>query len=390
MGPPVLRIWRLLAIPLRIIGPALGATCALIAPGPVSAQDTEAAFRDHPFLLFDEADSRTADVSLGDLDGDGDLDVATANGRHWPQQDWLFLNAGNGRLLEAVPLGEVRSTSYTIRLGDLDADGDLDAVVVRDTLPALVYFNDGKARFTLHSAVPDSAIPSRSASLLDLDGDGVLDLVVAARRGVDPVHYGLGGGAFAQPVGLPDEGFGSTGLAPADLDGDGDTDLVLARRDGAASVVCVNQGGRAFQPRPLAGSKGDHRKAVTDDFDGDGRPDIVLVSTKGPHKLYLQKSDGSFGSPRLFGEGGAGIQSIAAADLHGDGDIDLVAGVDGANLVLRNAGDGRFAAEELPGDPADTYGVAVGDMNGDGLPDIVFANSDAPNAILLGVAPAGD
>ena len=65
--------------------------------------------------------------------------------------------------------------------------------------------------------------------------------------------------------------------------------------------------------------------------------------------------------------------------------MDLVAGADGENLVYRNDGSGRFVREALPGLNADTYGVALGDMNGDGRLDIVFANSDASNQILLGL-----
>ena len=137
---------------------------------PISAQD--ATYRDHPFLIFDEEDSRTADVALADLDGDGDLDVAAANGRHWPQQDWIFFNEGGGRLLEAAPLGARRSASYTIRLGDLDRDGDIDAVVVRDLLPAQVFLNDGSGAFSHSGDIQDSAAPARSGTLADLNGDG--------------------------------------------------------------------------------------------------------------------------------------------------------------------------------------------------------------------------
>ena len=174
---------------------------------PISAQD--ATYRDHPFLIFDEEDSRTADVALADLDGDGDLDVAAANGRHWPQQDWIFFNEGGGRLLEAAPLGARRSASYTIRLGDLDRDGDIDAVVVRDLLPAQVFLNDGSGAFSHSGDIQDSAAPARSGTLADLNGDGMLDLVIATRRKPDRIHFGMGGGSFGGPVALPDKGYGS-------------------------------------------------------------------------------------------------------------------------------------------------------------------------------------
>lgn len=350
---------------------------------PTAAQD--ATYRDHPFLIFDEEDSRTADVALADLDGDGDLDVAAANGRHWPQQDWIFFNEGGGRLLEAAPLGARRAASYTIRLGDLDSDGDIDAVVVRDLLPAQVFLNAGSGAFSHAGDIPDSAAPARSGTLADLNGDGMLDLVIATRRKPDRIHFGMCGGSFGGPVALPDKGYGSTGIVADDIDGDGDTDLIFARRDGVSSVIFVNRGKGDFTPVPLEGSEGDHRKPAVADFDGDGRKDVVLVSTGGEHVVYRQTDAVSFERAATFGQSGERIQAITAGDLDGDGDVDLVAGVDGENLVYRNDGSGRFVRETLPGLSADTYGVALGDMNGDGRLDVVFANSDAPNQVLLGL-----
>jgi len=74
--------------------------------------------------------------------------------------------------------------------------------------------------------------------------------------------------------------------------------------------------------------------------------------------------------------------SIARADLDRDGAMDLVIGTDGVNLALVNDGAGKFSAVPLAGGNPTTYGVAVGDMTGDGVADLVFANSGAPNVVV--------
>ncbi len=71
----------------------------------VSADNEVSGYRNHPFFLFDSEQSYTADIALADVDGDGDLDALTANGRHWAQQDFVFLNSGKGRILEAARVG---------------------------------------------------------------------------------------------------------------------------------------------------------------------------------------------------------------------------------------------------------------------------------------------
>ncbi len=322
-----------------------------------------------------------------DVDSDGDLDAIVANGRHWAQQDFVFLNIGNGKLLEALPLGSQKSASYTVQVGDLDGDGDVDAVVIRDMLPALSFANDGNGRYSLVGEVPESAGPARSAVLIDGDGDGALDLVAVTRRAPDRLYRGDGQGGFYKGTELPDKGFGSTGVAGGDVDSDGDVDLIIARRDGAASVVMLNDGKGTFHSVSLIGSEGDHRKVALADMNGDGRPDIVLVSTDKQHLLYKQDSKGEFKKPVRFGQKDEAVQALATGDIDEDGDNDLVAGADGPNILYVNDGTGQFARQIIPSE-ADTYGVALGDMNGDGLLDIVFANSGDANEVVMSRKPS--
>lgn len=151
---------------------------------PVSSPEPYDAYRIHPFLSFDTEDSLTADVALADLDNDGDLDVLAANGRHWAQQDFAFLNDGTGRLLEATRIGERLSASYVLCPADLDRDGDIDLVEGTETTNA-VYLNDGKAGFTRHSFGEDA--DTYGIAIGDMNGDGKPDLVFANSESANTV-----------------------------------------------------------------------------------------------------------------------------------------------------------------------------------------------------------
>ena len=91
-------------------------------------------------------DSSTS-VAFADLDGDGDLDLVVASGRHRPAENEIFLNNGSGRFMVTRALGEDRAASYEARLGDLDGDGDLDVVTGNDMTRNLVLLNSGTGHF---------------------------------------------------------------------------------------------------------------------------------------------------------------------------------------------------------------------------------------------------
>ena len=245
-----------------LIPPVLILVCSV-------AHAEDPVFQDNPFFVFDWQDNLTAGIELADVDGDGDLDALVANGRHWAQQDFVYINYGDGRLTEARRLGEDMGPSYIVKAGDCDRDGDVDAVVIRDRLPAQVFRNDGAGRFSYLADIENSAGNSRSAAIADLTNDGVPDLVIANRRGPETLFRGNADCWFDYAGVLPGDEGASTGISVGDLNDDGLPDLVLARRDGDQSAVMLNLGEGHFRALPIAETAGDHRTVAIADFDLD-------------------------------------------------------------------------------------------------------------------------
>ena len=125
-------------------------------------------------------DLRTADVALGDLDGDGDLDAFVANGGEVPYTNLIWINDGNARFVSSPQRFRFAHT-YDVELGDIDGDGDLDAVLAKGPSfgevddagdPNNVLFNDGHGRFTDSGQTIGAEMGSHSIALADVDGDG--------------------------------------------------------------------------------------------------------------------------------------------------------------------------------------------------------------------------
>jgi hypothetical protein len=375
---------------------AVAASVVLAACASGSSRRSERVAARAPALRFDrvlvleQTSDPSANVSLGDLDGDGDLDVVLAKGRHWPRATRVLLNDGKGGFPVARDLGDAPFRSYSATLVDIDADGDLDVVLSNDAPdPKLVFLNDGKGLFTRGSEYGSAAWPTRNASVADLDGDRLPDIIVANRSqnaaGANYVCLNRGPGRFDSTC-LSFSKEPATTITPADFNQDGFIDLAVPHRDGGQSYVYLNDGKAGFAKRiPFGPADAAIRVTVVADLNGDGRPDIVGIDERRGVWLYPQVQDGTFSAGIALETGKATPYALAVGDLNLDGKIDIVVGyVQAASTVFLSDGSGAFAPVPFGDEKGTTYGFAIGDVDRDGFPDIAVARSDAPNVIYFG------
>jgi hypothetical protein len=275
----------------------------------------DAARPTHPFQQYPV--SEVDGIDVGDVDGDGDLDLWLDGALHRQAADGALVPTG-------VPLGGAGAT----RLHDVDSDGDLDALVlpyIWSAGPPRLLHNDGHGNFTPApaSALPATTLLGGSLALGDIDGDGDDDVVVGSREPSlgGPARlqawHGDGAGTFTvAPGALPATPVAASRLVLADLDGDGDLDLVALL--------------------------GHH-------FVGPS-PDLLLCTND---------STGSFtdvSATHLPPVGQAAGNHLAVLDVDGDGDLDLSC----EGVVLHNDGSGSFSASTVPSR------LALVDLDGDG------------------------
>ena len=316
----------------------------------------------------------TANVALGDVDGDGDLDAIFANSNTAPEQVWK--NDGTGAFTQFATFGN--GDTYDVALGDLDGDGDLDAFAGNRLSDDTIWLNDGTGIFTLHDSV--SSDWTQDVALGDLDRDGDLDAILATNPGAFTVWLNDGTGDFSAHPTTPLIGTsGADAVTLGDIDGDGDLDA-LAAQGGGPERVWLNDGAGAFSPHATP-SFGDYSSLdiALGDLDGDADLDVVVAnSSSQPEAVWLNNGSGVFALHGSFGIGDS--RAVLLGDLDGDGDLDAVVGnADGNETIWLNDGTGTFAAHAaVPGIAGgDGWGLALGDLDGDGDLDAIAGDAGA-------------
>jgi hypothetical protein len=308
--------------------------------------------------------------------------------------------------LESYTLGAVGARSVAV--ADLNGDGHPDLVVANpcefnnqcDLGGVTVLLGNGDGSFQAPVTYSSGGYDPFSVAIGDVNGDGHPDLVVANwcqdqqcdgdYQGEVGVLLGNGDGTFQPPVSFSSGGMLATGIAVGDVNGDGFADLVVSNLYGTVTVFLSNGNGTFQSPISYSSGGVDAGSIAIADLNGDGRPDLVVGNDCSDYNctyssvgVLLGDGHGDFQGPVVYTSGQNQARSIAVADVNGDGYPDLVVANDpcgnsgdcGHNTatVLLGNGDGTFQA--AVGYPAgNAVSVAIGDVNGDGYPDMILAN----------------
>lgn len=329
-----------------------------------------------------------AALTLADLDRDGALDLivalqpdyGTADVKQFPLA--LLAGRGDGGFADPSRLS-MGNTPEGVVAADFDGDGRPDLATANYNVPFTVSVRLAASGGGFSGQVQYAA-GSRPAALAaaDLDGDGAADLVVANQASGDlSVLYGRGDGGFADEQRLPS--CAAEDVLVSDVDGDGLPDVVAAGE--SAACVLRNRNG-LLQPYASLPGPGGGRVAAGD-LDGDGRDDLALASrARGVVHVLHNDGAGAF-APGWSATSDGEPSDVAIADLTGDGRGDVVATEYAARAVAIWIGEpgGAFARRHRVsvGPYSLPHELAVGDLDGDGRPDLVTANANTHDVSVL-------
>ncbi len=316
-------------------------------------------------------------VALGDMDGDGDLDAIAAN---VSQGNRVWENLGGGIFTDTGQLlGD--HTANDVALGDLDGDGDLDAFFANFLDGNRVWVNDGDGNFSDSGHVLGDH-NGASVDLGDIDGDGDLDALVGDLSAGNHLWLNDGSGNFSNSGNVLGT-HTTVDAALGDLDGDGDLDaFVTTGNEGDRAWFNVGGGNFLEGEQPLAGQYGSAVRLG--DLDGDGDLDVLVATHVGASRVWINEGSGTF-TDSGQGLGAPSSRGAALGDLEGDGDLDifLANNVGPGNRVWRNDGAGQFSdTGQALGDHF-SFDVALGDVDNDGDLDAFVGNYGQANRVWL-------
>jgi hypothetical protein len=343
-------------------------------------------------------------IALADFNGDGNLDIATcytivsngSNGHQGTVQVFLQDPAHPGKLLAPASYS-VGNDPFTIAVGDLNGDGKPDIVTANASLGKTnpnglsVLLQNGNGQF-LPATNYSTGNVVNSVAIGDVNRDGRADLIVADSSGVSILLQNSASPGNFTAAGTVSITGGASSVAVSDVNGDGVPDLVAA--NGADVFVFLGNASApgTFLPAVTYRTGQQPIFVAVADLNGDGKPDIAVAdeglpaTTTGVHVLLQDPSSpGTFQAPMDYVTG-SGSTELAIAEIDGDGTPD-VAAASGANVSVlfgSTASPGNFPTiNNYPGNPGQTgfrtippmvLWVAIGDLNGDGRPDLVFAD----------------
>lgn len=369
----------LLAVALALSAPAAHAAYSLAAP------------EIHAIGSWADA------AAVGDVNGDGRDDVVVSTTYYFDEandyQLLVYLQQADGTLAEPLrfPYGYASTTGLAI--GNLDRDAAQEIVLGHGGGIMIIDWDQARLRPVVRSTMHAHDTPLRvnDVVLLDADRDGALDVVAHAWSEGAVIYMGNGEGGIRESVSLPTPADGYNDLDVGDFNGDGHLDFVVQSGQGITNAyVYFNNGTPAFAGPlvidPTEGVWGGDAVGVGD-FNNDGRDDLAISSGHAEVKLYLQDDTGALVYHRSLATAEYPDAMLGRdLDLDGRDDLLILHGGGAISFFLQGA-TGLEPGPVLNGPYAthhNTQGMGIGDLDGDGCPDVAVANYNAGLVIHRG------
>ena len=346
----------------------------------------------------------TNQITVGDIDNDGDLDLIFANGGNFfsqgaPQMQRVFVNNGTGFFTdESMTRLNFTGLCRGVEMGDIDKDGDLDLIFAQDfqRQPRL-FENDGNGFFTdiTNTNLPLGNLSSSRAQFGDFDNDGDLDIYInngtTSRFGCgqNQVWLNDGTGFFADATASSHTTVTlcePMDVTLGDIDGDFDIDVRAGATGNNNSALFVNDG-TGFLERVLGTIPNDSSCYSYDfgDIDGDGDMDLFGVNAGSGNTDLLLENDGNGNftniSSQVSPNPSLDDNDSKFLDYDYDGDLDLLVGRlgSGGERLYNNDGNGNFTQTagvfQVLSDS--TLDIVVADLTGNGALDVVTAQGES-------------
>jgi hypothetical protein len=334
-----------------------------------------------PAAVFTQA-AGVYSVAAADLDGDGDLDPASAS--YADDAIRWYPNVDHAASFLERTISTAAATAVALRAADVDGDGDPDVLGSALGAPALLAWwknlpGDGSV-WTLQTIGTEPSVLGVHAA--DVDGDGDLDALSAARLS-DTIawHDNVGGSGAAWvrrtvTTSLDD----AAAVSTADLDRDGDADVIAAGVAGTVAWFENTAGDGSAWTRWTIATDAPGALAVAV---ADGDPDVLSASYENDRIAWHENTagNGTAWTVHTVSTAGDGTQTVAAADIDGDGDLDVVSSSiydDTVAWHMNTAGNGTVWIRVTVSSAIDWAGaVAIADLDADGDPDLLSAARNA-------------